>query len=75
MLITCNSAERLDSCSEQWNDLKIAMKAKTTADPEEAIRLLATTHYKKNLGSDLDSSPTAGYIWDLKGKPCWDEVE
>mmetsp|Transcript_10475 Transcript_10475/g.23909 ORF Transcript_10475/g.23909 Transcript_10475/m.23909 type:complete len:101 (+) Transcript_10475:71-373(+) len=66
---------KFDSCSEQWNDLKIALKAKTTVDQQEATRLLATTHYKKNLGSDPASSPTAGYIWDLKDKPCWDEVE
>lgn len=69
------NSEQLDSCSEQWNDLKIALKAKTTVDQQEATRLLATTHYKKNLGSDPASSPTAGYIWDLKDKPCWDEVE
>ena len=64
-----------DACAAQWNDLKIAMKAKTTADPDEAKRLLETTNYKQNLGSDLKVSPTAGVIWDLKDKPCWDEVE
>ena len=50
------------------------MKAKTTSDPDEAQRILAETHYKKNLGSDLKQSPTAGVIWDMKEKPCWDEV-
>jgi hypothetical protein len=65
---------KFDSCTAQWNDLKTAMKAKTTSDPEEAERLLAQTHYRKNLGSDLTQSPTAGVIWDLKEKPCWEEV-
>ena len=51
------------------------MKAKSTADPDEARKILAETHYKKNLGSDLGVSPTAGVIWELKEKPCWDEVE
>lgn len=65
---------KFDSCTAQWNDLKTAMKAKTTSDPEEAERLLAQTHFRKNLGSDLTQSPTAGVIWDLKEKPCWEEV-
>ena len=63
-----------DSCIAQWNDIKMAMKAKTTSDPDEAQRILAQTHYKKNLGSDLKQSPTAGVIWEMKEKPCWDEV-
>jgi hypothetical protein len=65
---------KFDSCTAQWNDLKTAMTAKTTSDPEEAQRLLAQTHYRKNLGSDLTQSPTAGVIWDLKEKPCWEEI-
>ena len=51
------------------------MKAKSTADPDEARRMLAETHYKKHLGGDLSVSPTAGAIWELKERPCWDEVE
>ena len=51
------------------------MKAKAEPDPEKAQQILAQTHYKKNLGSDLKQSPTANVIWDLKEKPCWDEVE
>jgi len=50
------------------------MKAKTTSDPDEAQRILSQTYYKKNLGSDLKQSPTAGVIWDLKERPGWDEV-
>ena len=65
----------IESCTEQWKDLKLAMKAKTTSDPDEAQRILSQTYYKKNLGSDLKQSPTAGVIWDLKETPCWDEVE
>ena len=65
---------KFDSCTAQWNDIKISMKAKMASDPEEAQRLLAQTHYRKNLGSDLTQSPTAGFIWDLKEKPCWEEV-
>lgn len=65
---------KTDACSAQWNDLKIAMKAKSMSDTKEAQRLIAETHYKKNLGSDLTNSPTAGVIWDLKETPGWDEV-
>lgn len=65
----------IESCTEQWKDLKLAMKAKTTSDPDEAQRLLSQTYYKKNLGSDLKQSPTAGVIWDLKERPGWDEVD
>jgi len=64
----------IESCTEQWKDLKLAMKAKTTSDPDEAQRILSQTYYKKNLGSDLKQSPTAGVIWDLKERPGWDEV-
>ena len=66
--------QRADACTAQWNDVKTAMKAKMQSDPEIAQQLVAETHYKKNLGSDLSRSPTAGVIWDLKDKPCWDEV-
>uniref|UniRef100_A0A6U3W9W4 Uncharacterized protein n=1 Tax=Ditylum brightwellii TaxID=49249 RepID=A0A6U3W9W4_9STRA len=64
-----------DGCSAQYADLKAAMKAKTMNDPEEAIKLMETTHYKRTLGSDPATSPTAGYIWDLKSKPSWDAEE
>jgi len=40
-------------------------------DEEEARRLIETTFYKQNLGSDLKNSPTAGAIWELKEKPGW----
>jgi hypothetical protein len=63
-----------DACTASWNDVKIAMKAKMQSDPNIAEQLLAETHFRKNLGSDLTRSPTAGVIWDLKDKPCWDEV-
>jgi hypothetical protein len=63
-----------DACTTQWNDMKMAMKAKMEPDPNRAEQLLAETHYRKNLGSDLTRSPTAGVIWELKEKPCWDEV-
>mmetsp|Transcript_25859 Transcript_25859/g.44180 ORF Transcript_25859/g.44180 Transcript_25859/m.44180 type:complete len:102 (+) Transcript_25859:301-606(+) len=66
---------KFDSCTAQWNDVKTAMKAKRASDPDEARKILETTHYKKNLGSDLKQSPTAGVIWDLKERPGWDEVE
>ncbi|KAL3795341.1 hypothetical protein HJC23_009514 [Cyclotella cryptica] len=62
---------KFDSCSAQWNDIKLAFKAKAASDPDEAKRLLEQTHYKKNLGSDLKVSPTAGVIWDLKEQPGW----
>jgi hypothetical protein len=64
----------IDACTPQWNDIKIALKAKTESDPIKATEMLETTHYKQNLGSDLKSSPTAGVIWDLKDPPGWDEV-
>ena len=64
----------IDSCSAQWNDVKIAFKAKTASTAEEAKQILDQTHYKQHLGSDLSVSPTVGYIWELKEKPGWDDV-
>eukprot|EP01082_Thalassiosira_pseudonana_P006229 g6199.t1 g6199 contig20:1065528-1066074(+) len=66
---------KFDACTAQWNDIKTAFKAKATSDPDEAQKLIATTYYKQNLGSDLSVSPTAGAIWDLKEKPGWDTEE
>ena len=70
-----NISAKLDACAAQWKDIKLAMKAKAESDEEKAQQILAQTHYKKNLGSDIKQSPTANVIWDLKEKPCWDEVE
>eukprot|EP00580_Thalassiosira_gravida_P009182 CAMPEP_0201633650 /NCGR_PEP_ID=MMETSP0493-20130528/6890_1 /ASSEMBLY_ACC=CAM_ASM_000838 /TAXON_ID=420259 /ORGANISM="Thalassiosira gravida, Strain GMp14c1" /LENGTH=101 /DNA_ID=CAMNT_0048105393 /DNA_START=119 /DNA_END=424 /DNA_ORIENTATION=+ len=65
---------RFDGCYAQWKDIRIAMKAKTNTDSNEATKLLETTHYHKNLGSnDPKTSPTAGVIWDLKDEPGWYE--
>lgn len=61
-----------DKCTAQWNDIKIALKAKMMQNADEAKELLETTHYKQNLGSDPTKSPTAGVIWELKEKPGWD---
>ena len=61
-----------DKCSAQWNDVTIAFKAKMMQDSNKARKLLETTHYTQNLGSDLSKSPTAGVIWELKDKPSWD---
>ena len=61
-----------DKCSAQFNDIKVALKAKLESSPEKAMDLLETTHYKQNLGSDPSKSPTAGVIWELKEKPSWD---
>mmetsp|Transcript_4917 Transcript_4917/g.10565 ORF Transcript_4917/g.10565 Transcript_4917/m.10565 type:complete len:101 (+) Transcript_4917:168-470(+) len=66
---------KFDGCTAQWKDVRMAVKAKATSDPDEARRLLAETHYRKNLGSDLSVSPTAGVIWDLKERPGWDAEE
>jgi hypothetical protein len=63
---------KFDSCVAQWNDIKLAMQAKTTANEDEAKQILAQTYYVQNLGSDITHSPTAGVIWDLKDKPSWD---
>jgi hypothetical protein len=41
------------------------------SDEVEAKKLVATTFYEQNLGSDLKNSPTAGAIWELKSKPGW----
>lgn len=41
------------------------------SDGEEAKELLKTTYYRRNLGSDPNNSPTAGYIWELKKMPGW----
>jgi len=66
---------KFDACSAQWKDMGTAFKAKAKSDPAEARRLIAGTHYKKNLGSDLAQSPTADVIWALKETPGWEEVE
>ncbi|KAL7544180.1 hypothetical protein ACHAWF_010224 [Thalassiosira exigua] len=63
---------KFESCKARWDDVKLALRAKRTSDPDEARKILSETHYKKNLGSDLNNSPTAGVIWELKEKPGWD---
>mmetsp|Transcript_10941 Transcript_10941/g.16122 ORF Transcript_10941/g.16122 Transcript_10941/m.16122 type:complete len:90 (+) Transcript_10941:108-377(+) len=63
---------KFSNCSAQWGDLGIAMKAKLCKTQEEADALLQTTHYRKNLGSDVTKSPTAEVIWELKETPGWD---
>ena len=74
IIIIITKIQTIDACTPQWNDIKIAIKAKTESDPIKAKQMIDTTHYKQNLGSDLQSSPTAGVIWDLKDPPGWDEV-
>lgn len=61
-----------DSCSDQYQDLKLAMRAKVLSDPKEAEKLIATSFYRRNLGSDLMNSPTRGVIWEVKDNPGWD---
>mmetsp|Transcript_15101 Transcript_15101/g.18409 ORF Transcript_15101/g.18409 Transcript_15101/m.18409 type:complete len:100 (+) Transcript_15101:114-413(+) len=63
---------KFDSCTPQYKDLKVALKAKIMKDENEAREAIANTFYKKNLGSDLNTSPTANAIWELKEKPGWD---
>jgi len=61
---------RLDTCSRQWKDLKVAARAKVMQwkDPKGAQTLIDNTYYKKR----TTVSPTAGAIWELKEKPGWD---
>ena len=59
---------QFDSCSKQWNDFKIAGRAKMAKTEAEAKELLASTYFHKK--STL--SPTAGVIWELKETPGWD---
>ena len=47
-------------------------KAKAKAKAEAKRSIANKVVYKNNLGSDLENSPTAGAIWDLKEKPGWD---
>lgn len=54
-----------DDCSKQYNDLKMAFRAKSMDDQQEALDLLAKTYYKTNLGSDPKNSPTAGKIHNI----------
>jgi hypothetical protein len=61
-----------DSCGAQFQDLKIAIRAKLLKDEEEARVLIEGTHYRLHLGSDVKNSTTAGVIWELKEKPGWD---
>lgn len=65
----------IESCTAQWNDVKLAFKAKSASDPDKAKEILSTTYYKQHLGSDSKRSPTAGVIWELKDKPGWDELD
>lgn len=60
---------KLDSCSRQWKDLKVAFRAKMKGgyDPHGAKELLDSTYYRKR----ISISPTAGAIWELKDKPGW----
>ena len=60
---------KFDNCSRQWNDFKIATRAKFRTETEdEAKKMLETTYFhKKN-----NVSPTVGVIWDLKDPPSWD---
>ena len=62
---------RLDDCSHQWRDVKIAMTAKFIRDPQEAQAMMETTHYHQR----TTVSPTAGVIWELKETPGWDLVD
>lgn len=61
---------RLDSCSKQWKDFKIASKAKMIQfkDPPKAQEMIDSTYYKKR----TTISPTAAAIWELKDEPSWD---
>ena len=43
------NALQKDACTAQWNDLKLAFRAKLNSDPEEARKMIAMTHYKRNL--------------------------
>lgn len=63
---------KFDSCSAQFQDLKVALRAKMLKDEQEAKDWIDQTHYKLHLGSDLKNSPTAGVIWEMKEKPGWD---
>lgn len=63
---------KFDSCTPQFQDLKIAIRAKLLKDEQEAKELIAQTFYKRNLGSDPKNSTTAGVIWELKDVPGWD---
>ena len=60
---------RIDDCSKQWKDFRIAFRAKVMeySNPKGAEELIATTYYKKR----TTISPTAGAIWELKEKPGW----
>lgn len=64
-----------DTCSGQWNDVKVAFRAKMSSDTGKATEMIKNTYYRKNLGSDPANSSTAGYIWELKEKPGWDVEE
>mmetsp|Transcript_30426 Transcript_30426/g.30736 ORF Transcript_30426/g.30736 Transcript_30426/m.30736 type:complete len:99 (-) Transcript_30426:505-801(-) len=63
---------RFDSCGAQWDDLKIAMRAKIESDEDVAKKMIDNTHFKKTIGSNLANSPTAGHIWEMKSTPGWD---
>jgi hypothetical protein len=61
---------RLDTCSKQWKDFKIAARAKVIQwkEPARAEEMIQNTYYKKR----TTISPTAGAIWEFKEKPGWD---
>jgi len=60
-----------DSCSTQYQDLKMAFRAKLQSDAKVATAMIQETHYKKG----LSVSPTGGHIWALKKTPGWDLEE
>jgi len=60
---------KFDDCTRQWNDVKLAFRAKFLVKrPDEARQLLETTYYHQR----TTVSPTADVIWRIKQKPGWD---
>jgi len=59
---------KFDSCSKQWNDFKIASRAKLAKTEDDARELLSTTYFHQR----SNVSPTAGVIWEMKETPSWD---
>ena len=63
---------KFDGCGPQYKDLKAALSAKVMKDDDQAKAVISRTHYKRHLGSDLNTSPTAGHIWNIKETSGWD---
>ncbi|KAL7557698.1 hypothetical protein ACA910_018494 [Epithemia clementina (nom. ined.)] len=59
---------RFESCSNRWDDLWKAARAKVSTDTKYAKEIMDTTYYRRT----HKKSSTMGVIWDAKNPPSWE---